>query len=1045
MPSMNTKSNAVRPGIPRDAGPEKNSQMSNATKIKKNRVAPLNFSQPPQVMPLGKPGTFVDEEHDSGAFYGAWPPASPNTLERGSRTTAETNLSESKMKEETGGAKKQGSPVSSQRRSRKMFHVEGENPYTVDAPAELGHGTQYAIDSLNEEVDEQMNGLDKKIAGMVNTDIHKSSVRNIKERHVARFHVENGVKKMKRSLNKLHITKGKDGTKFIRDSDESDSDADDKDALMTGMENMNAFNNQNGPRLVASVDPNVKKQLILALKMKRTYKSALQNLADKHRKLMGELDKLHLELAKAQEELVIANTQAAQNGIGGLGGFAVNLNGGSKRDEEDRARRERERKKLFATAGGGDATGLDEELGEHGQGVQAKRLCKRILSCLAKNLPLRKNVQKIEQRFGNSVASYFHFFQWIYLNTLMVCMIYIGVFSAHLYWRTEVCCVADDYIKTSTWFDSNITNPNDEDPTCKLPPCSSEAGHESYSCPDQLACRPRSYAGFIGWWEYVFVPNENSPSNRKLEGFLPEIFMFSSFTANEALPYTSMLLVSILIMTFATVYKWAAEDRKLKMIVAFEGQRASENKYAKLLLNCWDHHISTVRESTDHKLFIAESLRMLVQDAELAAESSSRTLKQKIVLYLKRALLIFVYFLLQLAGWTLIVLLIAGQIEFVNDLQAQIPRGLPIDVVPLTVTLLNVIMPKLIVILLKLEKYDDQGTVIKQTVFRTFLAKTFNILIQVMSYMLLADPFALSPVDTPQFLLPEAKSWIPTIATARFWLKKQFLIDKSRGNYDSQCRINQAGTNLWTFLITEWVIGVIFKFLFPAISIIIAKLKKKPFQRAEFNVSTKMIGLLYFMQICLVTMPFMPFVGSLFSLLLYINFKLDFILTNKFSKKPKKAWSAKDSGEFFLQFFLFSIGMWASINYLFLATNTQAKTCSSQFKFLPQSTELDGITRFTKMHTMTGECDVLWDDLGRTTTKKSFEDLVYDSYVELPKVISDDGSISASDADKFTASLEVSWVSVFFLRFNFHVYYRHQFLNLQIRTLTPPPLTEKTN
>ena len=44
-----------------------------------------------------------------------------------------------------------------------------------------------------------------------------------------------------------------------------------------------------------------------------------------------------------------------------------------------------------------------------------------------------------------------------------------------------------------------------------------------------------------------------------------------------------MLLVSILIMTLATIRKWATEDRKLKMITAFR-QNASENKYAKLLL-----------------------------------------------------------------------------------------------------------------------------------------------------------------------------------------------------------------------------------------------------------------------------------------------------------------------------------------------------------------------------------------------------------------------------------------------------------------------------
>ena len=158
-------------------------------------------------------------------------------------------------------------------------------------------------------------------------------------------------------------------------------------------------------------------------------------------------------------------------------------------DEEDRARRARE-EKLFATAGGGDSSGLDEDVGDFGQGVQATQLCKRIIMNLVRNTPLRQNVMKIEQRFGNSVASYFHFFQWIFLNTLMVWSIYVGVFSAHLYWRTEVCCKATDYIKSAAWFASNITNPDNEKPTCLTPPCRTELGYEKYTCPDQLACRP---------------------------------------------------------------------------------------------------------------------------------------------------------------------------------------------------------------------------------------------------------------------------------------------------------------------------------------------------------------------------------------------------------------------------------------------------------------------------------------------------------------------------------------------------------------------------
>ena len=32
--------------------------------------------------------------------------------------------------------------------------------------------------------------------------------------------------------------------------------------------------------------------------------------------------------------------------------------------------------------------------------------------------------------------------------------------------------------------------------------------------------------------------------------------------------------------------------------------------------------------------------------------------------------------------------------------------------------------------------------------------------------------------------------------------------------------------------------------------------------------------------------------------------KMEIFITNKFGRKPKKAWAAKDSGEFFLQFYL---------------------------------------------------------------------------------------------------------------------------------------------
>ena len=51
---------------------------------------------------------------------------------------------------------------------------------------------------------------------------------------------------------------------------------------------------------------------------------------------------------------------------------------------------------------------------------QALKLCNKFVKLYQKYKPLRNDVNKIEQRFGTSVASYFHFYQWMFLNSIIV-------------------------------------------------------------------------------------------------------------------------------------------------------------------------------------------------------------------------------------------------------------------------------------------------------------------------------------------------------------------------------------------------------------------------------------------------------------------------------------------------------------------------------------------------------------------------------------------------------------------------------------------------
>jgi hypothetical protein len=938
-----------------------------------NKVAPLV----PQIKPMAKPGTFIDDDFQSISPY--------------SQSTSSS---------------KTGSPVRSGR--IKMFSVEGDTPYAVDIGAAFGHGTQSAIDSLAEDIDEEMVKIDKKLRGVVRS-ANSSKVMSIKERKKTKFAVQRTKKKIKSSLHKMRMVREgvvHGGTSFMYSSSDDDGGGGDEDAVMTGLEHHDkSLNAVGSAQLFKPLDPNIKKQLIVALKMKRTYKSALTDVSEKYRKSLAELDKLHGELANMQSELEIAHTQATRRGggIGGSAAFAVSNVNESKRDEEDRARRDRERKKLLSAAGGGD--GEDDLAGDiDSNQPQALKLCNKIGKCYSKYKPLRQDVSKIEQRFGTSVASYFHFYQWMFLNSIIVWLLYVLGFGYHLYINTNLCTTSYN----DTW-NAEMSNEIQKDVQfiacrprglCQVTNQVGKVGdtpcHIDIHCPASGKCLmqydyfPYPYLNLLDRIPFAFRTSTAG-------SWVPELFMFSSFTASEAWIYTCMLLISIFVMMIQTVIKWSAEDRKLKMINAFEGSRASQNKYAKLVLNSWDHNLQTVREIRDHKLFIAESLRMLVQDAKAAESSSSRTLKQKVVLYLRRGFFIFLYIVIQTGGMALIVITLAGQSEYIKlagDWLFENTGG-ALEITPIVVGIVNGIIPQLTTRLLKQEKYDDQGTVIKQTVLRIFLTKTFNILIQVVSYLLLQDPFLFTGLESPPQFLGEwhaSKNFKPfQFINLRSIFKKSFTTaitkaknsENKKADFANAGRVNQVGLNLFSFLYIAFATEIVMAFLFPGIAIITAKLKKKPLKKAQFDVALKMIGLLYFMQICLFTMPFMPLVGSIFIFLLYLKFKMEFFLTNRFGRKPKKAWAAKDSGEFFLKFYLVSIFIWIVINYLFLVTSTQPKSCSSQFKYLPETVELDG-TKYTSMNLISQECDDLWHDLEGSSSKISAKDYLFDKYIELP-------------------------------------------------------------
>jgi hypothetical protein len=617
------------------------------------------------------------------------------------------------------------------------------------------------------------------------------------------------------------------------------------------------------PQALAS-DEQVKGKLLTVMKENKKLMKTLHELRDRHRAKLKQLNKLSSDLAHAQDDLEHARHNVNSGG-GGMFAAKVNVNSVTQKESEERAKREKERKKLLQQ-GTEDEEGDAFALGEEGIGFGfIGQLRRRLKKWWAKNAPLTKDVEQIEARFGSSVAGYYSFNRWVTINSLSIFAVYTFVLVLHLTTKA-VNPVDDDYEMTPDYTDFGTTLTS-----------------------------------------------------------MASMVLYSAFTPDNAILYSTLLISLNAVLMFIAVRKWVAEDYKMKVIRALQG---TEKKYTSLALNCFDHTLHDQSNMVDHLMGNAETFTTMLIDEVIASKKSGRTRIEKIRLYSRRAVLIFIYIILQCVAIGGIVALIIYSATVENAIYGDddaLRNSIPIDIVPVCVSVINTIIPQVITRLVKLEKWDDAGMTVKQIVGRIFLSKTINNLIQLLSYALLSNAF---------FLQQSSKlfNWLPDLLTAAF-VRSQISKKFDYGAF--KCRGDMAGVSLFNMMITEFVMHKIFLVLFPGIFWIIAKVKKKQMKKTPFKIELKMIGLLYYQQICLISLPLYPLAGTLMFVTQILNFKSEKIVMMWSNIKPKGGGSS-NSANFFLKFFLLSCIISVGYCTFLLTFSTFPKTCEIQAVSLPQ-------------------------------------------------------------------------------------------------------------
>jgi hypothetical protein len=303
----------------------------------------------------------------------------------------------------------------------------------------------------------------------------------------------------------------------------------------------------------------------------------------------------------------------------------------------------------------------------------------------------------------------------------------------------------------------------------------------------------------------------------------------------------------------------------------------------------------------------------------------NRTTNESIILYSRRTIGFLLYLGIQVLGWIVILYCTARNASLTQKLNELYPAIASFSraMVPALVSVINAILPALLAMITSFEQWSDEGVILKLTVSRLFLARMFNVLIQLFSFLLLLDPLLLA---SNEFYIPFVGQTLTSdVLQFRMWVRIDFEPDSSFA-----CPAHQTAEGLFILIITELFLGKLIVLGSSVASVLVQKARRKPMKRNEFSVGKTLVGFYYFEALLLVCVPLAPFTAVLAPAMLLLNFKFEYYHLYYFQSKPKKPWAAKDAELFFVKIFLATAVCGFAFNHMFLQSTNYPKDCAMQ-------------------------------------------------------------------------------------------------------------------
>ena len=464
-----------------------------------------------------------------------------------------------------------------------------------------------------------------------------------------------------------------------------------------------------------------------------------------------------------------------------------------------------------------------------------------INSFLIKLTPFKSDIRKISSHFGSSVASFFIFYRFIFLQSILIASI-AGIFTIF---------------------------------------------HITSMIKRKLTI------------EEIILSN----------GFLPKFMMYSSFTSNERVYYSAVVLSGLFITFFVLINKYIREDLISKEAQAID--KKNNYVYGKDCFCAWDFSITSKSEADDYCGNLSQVYCLLLSETKDMGMKVSRSSSDLFSLYLRRLIGFVLYLIVQTISFILIILVTVGESSLSSNQNNLNSSAFIINVKQLLpsilLTAINYATPNLFTRITLLEQWDNVSTEINMLLIRMFCSSTLNLLLLAFSYALLANPFLLA--DSPKIRI--ALEVRPSTA---------FL-----------CRMDQAANGLFTLVILSFLLKAAAMMIVPIMNVLRARLTLKCVVKEEFAIAQRIVETLNLISVVFLSFPYAPLSLIFLPFLLYGTLKWEKYTTLRFQSKPRRPWKAQKAGSVFTMFYLISllsIGIPSGI--FFLATSTFPKSCTLQ-------------------------------------------------------------------------------------------------------------------